>query len=409
MSGLRNRPEFEYFIFLHKKIRNLLWKNFHGCINRTKPDFNKPMKPSFQINIENPCHERWESFTPTSTGGFCASCQKNVIDFSQMSESQLVAFFRDRLESSQNLCGRFREDQLKKNYNIEEWFPTWRVENNQLRYEIPVAILKKQTNDQTITLPMIRNMKVVRNMAAAVLILLCVEQGIGQNRVISGQVVDGENKDVLPGVSISIKGSNRGTVSDSTGRYKISVSDNDTLIFSSIGYEPEKRKISGGSDFIQAELTPVTMGFSEVVVAGYASTRKNMGTGGISLFCTLENPQNLKKYSSKVIIKGNAVQNGELILIPEMVAPKDSVGDSIDLVNDERWFRENGFQQLTSVQLYDYSGRIFQEKFTKLSDGMISVDVRDLPHGTYLVRIVYKNERSLTENEISTVRVLIEK
>lgn len=72
------------------------------------------MKQSFQLNIDNPCHEQWESFTPTSTGGFCASCQKNVIDFSEMSESQLVAFFRDRLNSSQNLCGRFKEDQLKR-------------------------------------------------------------------------------------------------------------------------------------------------------------------------------------------------------------------------------------------------------------------------------------------------------
>lgn len=367
------------------------------------------MKPSFQINIENPCHEHWESFTTTESGGFCASCQKNVIDFSQMSESQLIAFFRDRLESSQNLCGRFREGQLKKNYNIEEWFPTWRIENNQLQYEIPVAILKKQTNEQRITLPLIRNMKVVRNMAAAVLTLLCVEQGIGQNRIISGQIIDGENKDVLPGVSISIKGTKRGTVSDSTGKYKILVSDGDTLIFSYLGYETEKRKIIDEPDFIKTELAPEIMGLSEVVVAGYASTRKNMGTGGISLFCNLENPQNLKKYSSKVIIKGNAVQNSELILIPEMVTSKDSVGDSIDLVNDERWFRENGFQQLTSVQLYDYSGRIFQDRFTKLSDGMISVDVKDLPQGTYLVRIVYRNERSIAENEISTVRVLIEK
>jgi hypothetical protein len=49
------------------------------------------MKTSFQISIPTPCDEDWGKFTPTSTGGFCGSCQNNVVDFS----GQLVAYFRD--------------------------------------------------------------------------------------------------------------------------------------------------------------------------------------------------------------------------------------------------------------------------------------------------------------------------
>lgn len=252
-------------------------------------------------------------------------------------------------------------------------------------------------------------MKIVRNMAAAILTLLCIEEGIGQTSVVSGQVVDAEGKEALPGVSISVKGTTRGTVTDSIGNYKISVSDNDTLIFSFIGYEFEKRKVSGKSNSVKVEMTPAVMGFSEIVVAGYASTRKTMGTGGVSLFCDFDKPEPLKKYTSKIAVQGNAVQNGELILILELVASKDSTGNSFERINDEKWFRENGFQQITSVQLYDYSGRIFQERFTKINDGLISMDVRDIPKGTYVVRAVYKNERSLTENEISTARILIER
>ena len=152
------------------------------------------MKQSFQLNIDNPCHEQWESFIPTASGGFCASCQKNVIDFSQMSESQLVAFFRDRLNSSQNLCGRFREDQLRKNYNIEEWFPAWSIQNNEVQYEIPVAVINQKKYKQAIRLPLVRHIQVVRNMAAAVLTFLCIEEGIGQSRVVAGQVIDAEGK-----------------------------------------------------------------------------------------------------------------------------------------------------------------------------------------------------------------------
>ena len=93
------------------------------------------MKVNFQISIPTPCHERWEEFTPTSTGGFCGSCQKNVIDFSGMSDSQLVAYFRDLPTDNQHICGRFRNDQLQKNYDINSWFPAWNITDKILNYE----------------------------------------------------------------------------------------------------------------------------------------------------------------------------------------------------------------------------------------------------------------------------------
>lgn len=320
-----------------------------------------------------------------------------------MSESELIAFFRDLQSSSQNLCGRFREDQLQKDYDIEEWFPTWTIENNQLRYEIPLNIIKPK---QAIKLPLIYNMKVVRNMAAAVLTLLSIEQGIGQNRIISGRVVD-ENNEGLPGASISIKGKPVGTISDINGNYNIEVSDKDILIFGLIGFEQTEKKASASKDLLQLEMKAEVMGLFETVTNYYISERKD-GTSSYINYNSYE-PVIKKKFASGITVWGNAVQNGELILVPELVASKDSIENSFEHINDERWFRENGFQQITSVQLYDYSGRIFQERYEKLNDGMISVDVRGLPQGAYLVRAVYKNERSLTENEISTARVLIEK
>ncbi|WP_158561260.1 carboxypeptidase-like regulatory domain-containing protein [Emticicia sp. C21] len=369
------------------------------------------MKQSFQLNIENPCHEQWESFTPTANGGFCALCQKNVIDFSEMSESQLVAFFRDRLNSSQNLCGRFRENQLKKNYKIEEWFPTWRVQNNEVQYEIPVATIAEKRHKQAIRLPLIQHKKVVRNMAAAILTLLCIVEGLGQNRIVSGQVVDAYAKEALPGATITIKGTKRGTVSDENGYYKIEVSDNDILVFGSIGYKEVQEQVAGTKGQIKIEMEEEVTTLGEIVIAGITPERYGYRLGGVA-FCsvtTFEKPLPPKKYASKIAVWGNAVQNEELMLVPELVALKDSTGNSFERVNEEKCFRENGFQQITSVQLYDYSGRIFQERFTKLNDGMISVDVRDIPRGTYIVRVIYKNERSLTENEISSTRILIER
>lgn len=44
---------------------------------------------NFQIAVPKPCHENWESFTKTSKGGFCASCNKEVIDFTSWSDERL--------------------------------------------------------------------------------------------------------------------------------------------------------------------------------------------------------------------------------------------------------------------------------------------------------------------------------
>jgi CarboxypepD_reg-like domain len=177
------------------------------------------MKTSFQISIPTPCDERWEEFTPTSTGGFCGSCQKNVVDFSGMSESKLVAYFRDLPTDNQHLCGRFRDDQLQKNYDINSWFPEWNITNKTLNYEVPITQFRTSSN--TISLPLIRKMKMVRNMTMAVLTFAFAES-YGQQKQISGQVVDNEGQP-LPGVSIAIKNTTKGIATDVNGKYNLAV------------------------------------------------------------------------------------------------------------------------------------------------------------------------------------------
>src|SRR5688572_3456249 len=67
------------------------------------------MKPSIQISVPKPCHEKWNSFTKTSNGSFCSSCQKEVIDFTSWSDERLKLYFKNR---PANTCGRFRPQQL---------------------------------------------------------------------------------------------------------------------------------------------------------------------------------------------------------------------------------------------------------------------------------------------------------
>src|SRR5438045_3930171 len=67
------------------------------------------MKKPFSLSIPRPCHENWNSFSPTAKGGFCASCQKEVIDFTNWTDDRIKHYFK----TSGGTCGRFRQDQLK--------------------------------------------------------------------------------------------------------------------------------------------------------------------------------------------------------------------------------------------------------------------------------------------------------
>src|SRR6187549_649373 len=68
------------------------------------------MQKNIKLAIPTPCHEKWNDFTKTAQGGFCLSCQKEVIDFTDWSEDQLKAYF---ITPALNTCGRFRKEQLK--------------------------------------------------------------------------------------------------------------------------------------------------------------------------------------------------------------------------------------------------------------------------------------------------------
>ncbi|MEM7186932.1 MAG: carboxypeptidase-like regulatory domain-containing protein [Bacteroidota bacterium] len=68
------------------------------------------MKKSVTITIPEPCHEDWGNMTPTEQGRFCKSCTKEVIDFTKVSDQEII----NKLKSGDNLCGRFTTSQLDR-------------------------------------------------------------------------------------------------------------------------------------------------------------------------------------------------------------------------------------------------------------------------------------------------------
>lgn len=70
------------------------------------------MKQQTYLHIADPCHEKWDEMTLVEKGKFCAACSKQVIDFTLMSDQQILNYFSKPNDSS--TCGRFANDQLQR-------------------------------------------------------------------------------------------------------------------------------------------------------------------------------------------------------------------------------------------------------------------------------------------------------
>lgn len=101
-----------------------------------------------------------------------------------------------------------------------------------------------------------------------------------QNEV-SGNVRD-ETGAALPGVSVLVKGTNTGTVTDTDGRFSISVPGPEAvLVFSFIGYLTQELSV-GAEDELQVRMQVDQQRLEEVVVVGYGTQRREDVTGSVS-------------------------------------------------------------------------------------------------------------------------------
>ncbi|PZR24111.1 MAG: hypothetical protein DI539_01470 [Flavobacterium psychrophilum] len=77
---------------------------------------SKPPTMNSHFSVPKPCHENWNAMTPAEQGRFCSVCSKNVTDFTQMSNEEIVVYLRKN--SANGVCGRFRNDQLQQKIAI---------------------------------------------------------------------------------------------------------------------------------------------------------------------------------------------------------------------------------------------------------------------------------------------------
>src|SRR5574343_602222 len=103
---------------------------------------------------------------------------------------------------------------------------------------------------------------------------------VPQDNKITGRIT-GEAGEALSGVSITVKGTSRGTVTDNNGNFTLVAPDNATLVISAIGYESQEVAVNKQTVF-NLKMTLSQKKLDEVVVIGYGTASKRDLTGSIA-------------------------------------------------------------------------------------------------------------------------------
>ncbi len=122
--------------------------------------------------------------------------------------------------------------------------------------------------------------KMIAGFCLAFFLTLATLTAFAQKRV-TGTVKDNETNTGLPGVSILVKGTTRGTVTDADGKYSIEANEGATLVFSSVGYVTQEIAV-GSSSVIDIILVADVKTLGEIIVTGYGSQSKRDVTGAVA-------------------------------------------------------------------------------------------------------------------------------
>ena len=102
-----------------------------------------------------------------------------------------------------------------------------------------------------------------------------------QDVTVSGKVTDATDGSLLPGVTIAVKNTTTGTVTDVDGKFSIKVKKDAVLVFSYVGYQAQEITVTEQRN-LEVSLSVGTKSLNEVVVIGYGSVKKQDATGAVA-------------------------------------------------------------------------------------------------------------------------------
>ncbi len=121
----------------------------------------------------------------------------------------------------------------------------------------------------------------LKTVSFVVLLFAALQFSFAQEKTIAGTVKD-ETGMPLPGIVVTIKGTNRGVSTDFDGNYSISAKPNDVLQFMGMGLKLVSKVVSNSTTRIDVVMEEQTEELDEVVITGYTTRKKDVTTSGVT-------------------------------------------------------------------------------------------------------------------------------
>jgi hypothetical protein len=390
------------------------------------------MSKQLQLSVDNPCHQNWDEMSPAEKGRFCSSCEKQVIDFTNMSDSQLAVFFKK--SSSASVCGRFFQDQLDRNIEVPKKRIPWLKyffqillpaflasakvsgQSGKLTMGKPVAVVSgknkldpKQHKDTIptrnllipapIKIPEINN-EALRNMnieppalptsltTCNVVLgqmttgILVLDRSPRARKTVKGMITNMTGKKISF-ASVKVKEDSYLVYSNEKGKFSFRVAkgaDSVTLIISHVGYKPKEIVVYKDDlkNALLIQLQPYNI--EEVVVVGFTIKRTNQSARQQTKTIPLLQ-QRIMDTASKFFK-----------VFPNPVSP----GASLHI----EWKKtDEGYYTL---DLVDISGKkVFsKEIWIDAEARLLNLEIPSVSAGVYFLRVNNKEGKSFTEKVV---------
>jgi TonB-linked SusC/RagA family outer membrane protein len=156
----------------------------------------------------------------------------------------------------------------------------------------------------------------------ALLILVSSFAVYAQGLQVKGVVTSADDGQPIPGVSVVVKGTTNGTITDIDGKYSLNAPGNSTIAFSFVGMKMQEVPVSG-RNVINIVLAAEQTDIDEVVVVGYGTQKKSMVTGSISKVSSddlkktsdMRVTQAIQGKTAGVVISSNSGQPGDQVSV----------------------------------------------------------------------------------------------
>lgn len=324
------------------------------------------------LHIKEPCQENWNAMSPEAQGRFCQSCAKKVIDFSQMSDKQIL----DTLsKASGNTCGRFTSDQLerplvKDSSGISLFLKPYKIVLSSL---VPLFIVPANAacqDKQVLGKVAAQHQPAPARVLMGDTVMTVSDHDIIQSKkvkalkgkpeaqirkpekiTVKGRIVN-KDDEPLPCVTVTVKGIDKSITANSTGTFSYLTDAESKEAKISATHASDEQAIASiclkKEDINDVKVVlEQKKALDAATVVGYAQDSMVVVVGGMSIVKTVSAKDTLKTLVQKLF-------NNELFKVFPNPAAK---GQTLHI----RFKREGDY----AIQMFDNAGRLYVEKQLK--------------------------------------------